>query len=370
MTLVPAGGGEATPFWCLPCGHLGTADAVLNTILFLPLGALLGQLGAGLATVAAAGIGGSTAIELLQTALPGRHPTAGDIVANGLGAVLGLVLWRRLVRGLPSVRTWTALGVAALVAMAAASASSPPPGVLYGQHTPSLGTLDVYDGDVLDARVGGLPVQSGPLEDSDAIRERLGAPAAFSVSFRVGTPPPGWAPLFAIFSADQEEALFVAIRGDDVLVRSRSMAGRLRFAEPSMVVPGGLAGLEPGDTAVVSGRVEQAGFCLETSVLEVCGLGPDPLQGWRLLRRDLGVPVALWTLLSAGVVAFVSASMLLVGRRRTAWMAIAGLSALALALPTLTPLATLRIPALLIGLAAGGLTARVVGGRGPANAGA
>lgn len=359
LTLLPAGVGDPTPFWCLPCGYLGSADAVLNTVLFMPLGAVFGALGLGSVAAAGAGFGVSALIELAQTAVPGRYPTFGDVVVNGGGAVLGLLLWHRFVRGLPSIRVWAVVGGAGLAATALVSIPTPPDGVLYGQYTPRLGSFDAYDGAVIEARLGGVSVASGPLADTEAVRGRLRGPEPVRVTFRVGTPTRGWAPVFAIFSADREEALFLGVRGDDVLLRVRSLAGALRFAEPSMVLYDGLAGLAPGDTAVVSAHVERAGICLETAGSRACGLGPGPLEGWRFLRRDLLVPLP-WTWLSAAMVAFLSAMMLLAGDRRTAWTALAVLSAVALALPAITPLASLGIPGLLLGLAGGAWVARIV----------
>ena len=315
------------------------------------MGAALGALGGGWAAAAGAGVLVSAAIELVQTALPGRYPTAGDIVANGLGALLGALLWRRFTLGVPPLWTWTTAAVVGLMGTAVLSVSAPPSGLLYGQYTPELGSLDVYQGRVLEAEVGGRSVGSGPLDDSDSIREGLRARESFSVRFRVGPPPADWAPLFAIFSHDREEALLVAIRGDDVLVRWRSLASALRFAEPSMIVRGALAGLDPGEAATLSGRVERAGFCIETSAREACGLGPDAAEGWRFLRRDVDGTTPR-RLLSAGLIALLASLMLLSGRPRRAAAVIAGLCGLVLVLPWATPLAGPRPFGLTAGLAA------------------
>ncbi|MEQ9569065.1 MAG: VanZ family protein, partial [Longimicrobiales bacterium] len=289
-------------------------------MLFMPLGVAFGALGLGIPAAAGVGFGASVLIELVQTGVPGRYSTFGDIVANGSGAVIGLLLWHRFARGLPSLRVWSAVGAAALSATAVGTLPSPPGGLLYGQYTPRLGSFDAYDGEVLEALLGEGRLGSGPLSDTDEVRERLRHRDAIRVSFRVGTPTRGWAPVFAIFSADREEALFVGVRGDDVLLRVRSLAGALRFVEPSMVLYDGLAGFTPGDTAVVSARMERTGFCLETAFRSACGLGPDPLQGWRFLRRDLLVPLP-WTWVSAALVAILSSMMLVSGGRGSAWAA-------------------------------------------------
>ncbi len=357
LTLTPSAGGAPTPVFCFPCGHLGSADAVLNTVLFLPLGVLGGILGLGAGVVAALGFGGSAFIEAVQFVLPGRYPTLADVVVNGLGAVVGWFLWRRLSRGLPPVRVWAAAGAGVLLLTAWASWPAPPPGVLYGQYTPRLGSFAAYDGEVVEVRLGDGSVASGPLADSDEVRARLAEKDELSVTFRLGTPPRGWAPVFAIFSADREEAVFVGVRGDDVLARFRSRGGSLRFAEPSMVLYDGLQGLSPGDTATVRVTAEREGFCVETAGGRACGLGPGPLEGWRYLRRDLRVPLP-WTVASALGVALLAAVILVAGPPRTAWGALAGLGLGAGVLPAVTPLAALSLPALALGLVAGVAAAR------------
>lgn len=330
---------------------------MLNTVLFLPLGVLGGALGWGLGMVAALGFGGSALIEAIQFVLPGRYPTLADVAVNGLGAVLGWALWRRFSRGFPPVRVWVGAGAGVLALTAAASWPAPPPGVLYGQYTPRLGSFAAYDGEVVAVRLGNRPVASGRLADSDEVRALLADAAALRVTFRVGTPPRRWAPVFAVFSADREEAVFVAVRGDDVLARFRSRGGSLRFAEPSMVLYDGLAGLAAGDTASVEVTAERGGFCMETPVRRACARGPGPLEGWRYLRRDLLVPLP-WTVASALGVGLLVAAILLSGPSGTAWTAIAGLGLLTGLLPAVTPLATASLPALGLGLTGGVAAAR------------
>ena len=70
---------------------LVTAEVVANVAMFVPLGLLL----ATSARVSrpwlavAVGLALSAAIETVQIALPGRHPTVQDVVANTAGAALG-----------------------------------------------------------------------------------------------------------------------------------------------------------------------------------------------------------------------------------------------------------------------------------------
>lgn len=354
LTLQPGGGGQPTGTFCFPCGELGSADAVLNTGLFVPLGILLGMLGAGVGAVAAAGFGLSAAIEATQTLLPGRFPTAADVVVNGTGAVLGLVVLRAARAGRITTHVVVLGAAAALLATALLGIGSAPGGPLYGQHTPTLGSFEVYDGAVLRAEIGDRAVPGGRLDDPDLLRERLRRPDPLRVRFRVGTAPRRWAPIFAVFSEAREEAVFVAARGDDLLVRFRSLTGRLRFVEPSMVLDGGLAGSAPGDTVTLIAHRGRTGFCLETEAASACGLDPSPVEGWRLLYRDIYAP-GPWPVFTAFYVAVVVGLLVTVGGPGSAAVSTAGLIVFAATLSLVTSSALPEPVGVGVGLIAGSL---------------
>ncbi|MEK9502963.1 VanZ family protein [Gaopeijia maritima] len=355
LTLTPGGGGPAIGVLCFPCGELGAADAVLNTGLFVPLGALLGMLGAGVGTVAAAGFGLSAAIELTQTALPGRFPTVADVVVNGGGALLGLLLLRFVRAGRLTPVAVALAAAAALVVTAGLGAGTAPAGPLYGQHTPTLGSFAVYDGAVLRAEVGGVVVRPGRLDAPEPLREALRASGPLRVEFIAGTPTDRWAPIFAVFSEAREEAVFLAARDDDLIVRFRSWAGRLHFAEPSFVLEGGLAGVQPGDVVSVEARRGRTGFCVRTEVAAACGLDPSPVEGWRLLYRDIHAP-GPFPLFTGFYVAVVVGLLMVTGGVRTAAIATGGLVALAFALSLATSAAWPEP----VGLVGGALVGAVV----------
>jgi hypothetical protein len=93
VTLGSGGRRSFQPFsYCLLCGERGSADAILNFILFIPLGFALGRgLGWRSATLAFP-ILLTVAIELSQTMIPGRYPALSDILTNGSGGLTGLWL--------------------------------------------------------------------------------------------------------------------------------------------------------------------------------------------------------------------------------------------------------------------------------------
>lgn len=88
---VPPNATEVVPPWsCIVCGAGGGADAVLNVILFVPLGAALFGTGMGRGRALLVCIATSAAIEVAQaTIVPYRYPALGDVVWNGLGGGLG-----------------------------------------------------------------------------------------------------------------------------------------------------------------------------------------------------------------------------------------------------------------------------------------
>jgi VanZ family protein len=93
--------------------NLRWRDVVQNVLLYCPLGLVLGARAAPLRTVIGVSTGLSLATELLQYAIPGRDPTARDVVANALGALLAYSAaskrpGRHITAGLAAVERWLA----------------------------------------------------------------------------------------------------------------------------------------------------------------------------------------------------------------------------------------------------------------------
>src|SRR5688572_27824066 len=83
------------PPGCIICGEYGAADAILNVLLFVPLGLGLGLMGMRSGRALLAGMVLSLLIETWQIILPGRDASLGDLITNSTGALLGAVLARR-----------------------------------------------------------------------------------------------------------------------------------------------------------------------------------------------------------------------------------------------------------------------------------
>src|SRR2546423_15044685 len=96
LTLAPDSDRPLGEHFCLICGTFGGVDAVLNVLLFMPLGLGLAVAGTSprRAIVSMAVL--SALIELAQLlVVPGRDATIGDLLTNSIGGALGFVLGLR-----------------------------------------------------------------------------------------------------------------------------------------------------------------------------------------------------------------------------------------------------------------------------------
>ena len=93
VTLVPLEAtDEVPPIFCVLCGDGALADGVLNAALFLPLGVALSV--AGWRSWSALGLAAllSGGVETAQVMIPGRDPSLSDVLFNVLGTALGIAL--------------------------------------------------------------------------------------------------------------------------------------------------------------------------------------------------------------------------------------------------------------------------------------
>ena len=290
LTLAPVQSTEAAiPGTCIWCGHFALADAILNVLLFVPLGLALGMRGrrsplrAWLGLTLLAG-----AIEVIQIFLPGRFPTLSDVIANSTGAAIGLAmagLWRS---GLP-VRALQAGPLplfagsfAAIVCVGATLLLRPdlPESTWYGQWTPELGHYERYEGRVLDARIGGLEVPGRQLENTPKIRSELLAGAPVEITFIGGMEPPGPAPIFSIYDGMEREVFVLGGRGPDLFVRLRRRASDWRLRAPQSLFE--TSAPVPGDTTRITLTAGRDRICYSPSGDPCRSISP-PGRGWSLL---------------------------------------------------------------------------------------
>jgi len=375
LTLFPVGNAPRRPIeLCLVCGERGLADAILNVVLFVPLGAALALRGTSAGRAALLGAAFSAAVELCQHLVPGRDPSPADILFNTLGTALGFAVLRSAPGWLhPSPRRAAGLLAAAVVlplALAAAGgwllAPAPPRSVYYGQWTADLGYLAWYRGRVSAARVGEVPVPSWRMErESPRLRALLLAGAPIRVAGVAGPPPLSLAPVFSIYDDRQREVVLAGIDGEDAVFRFRTRSTALRMDQPDLRVPGAFRGVRPGDRLRLAIARRGRGYCMEGNAAGACGLGFTAADTWAVLLFPSSLPAAgrwLVGLLWMGGL-FLPAGLWLRGRGQ----ALAAAAAVCAGLLVL-PLATILLPtppsallAALAGMAAGMLARRVAG---------
>ncbi len=296
-TLTPAGSGIGArpgPAFCLACGSRGLADLLLNIALFTPFGAALAVRRGGVVRPVVRGGLLSFGIEVAQHFIPGRDPNLADVACNTLGAAVGVALvvtagwWlapppRRaavLCAGSMLLAFATLLGAGLLLA------PSLPETTYYGQWTARFQDMAHYEGRVVAASVGGLPIESRRVSDSDALRERLARGEELSVEAIAGPPPNGLAPIFSIYDDLGREIVLLGVEGEEVVLRMRTKAAELKLDQPDVTLPAAFRGIESGEMVRLRLRRSGRGYCFEVNDSHTCSLGFGLEDGWGVLYFD------------------------------------------------------------------------------------
>ena len=227
-------------------GSLGGVDAILNVLLFIPLG--VGLELCGVPTRRALLTMGFLSL-LIETAqllvIPGRDATLGDVLTNILGGALGFAASRyRLVLLRPSLRTagslvaaWAAIWVAIQTISSFALAPSIPESQYYGQLARSLGNLAVFQGRVVVASIDEIVIPNTAIAQSREVRRRLLNGATVSIRVVSAGPTPGIAPIVRVADSKGREILLLAQDGLDLLFTIHSGAATLRLRPPVFALP-------------------------------------------------------------------------------------------------------------------------------------
>jgi len=255
--------------WCLPCGETGTASLILNIGLFVPFGIGLRLSGLRRRTAWSLALLLTVSIEMLQLyVVPGRDSDFGDIVANTVGAAIGVwaVDFRRLWMTPPARVAGRLTAVAALLICTSAAvvqwalAPSFPQSVYYGQIAPNLYGYTWFDGIVLDASFDRVRIVSSRMsaEASAAMRDSLLMGGAVIVAtIHPGTIPGDIAPIAAVQDHEQREIFMLARHGTDLMFRLHRRTAILRVHTPSAVLINALpAQLTSTDTVVQRVTIE------------------------------------------------------------------------------------------------------------------
>lgn len=240
-------------WYCVVCGDSGIADALLNLVLFFPLGNAARALGLRFAPAVAGMLALSVSIELIQaTLLVGRDASLGDVLSNTLGGTLGWVAWAGLVvLARPTTRI-ARRGVAAILAMMAvlwfATAAALQPALTDG--TPWLGQplnewpgYQPFPGTILGATINGMPIPDEQLAElprwRDSIAVEVDATRSSGELFSQGIS------LVRIVDTTGDLQLEVVQLGGDARLRVRLRAREWLLHNPSWIVPGAMR-MTPG----------------------------------------------------------------------------------------------------------------------------
>ena len=333
-TLMPMDAGGETDFVaCILCGSRGNADALVNVILFAPLGLALALTGrTGSRWIGCAALLSAT-IEFAQLLIPGRDPSLGDVCFNTVGAATGQLLALVELRGAASdERAAARLSVAASAAAvlvygltAWLLAPRLPASTYRASWTANLPQLEWYHARGLHVTLGSITLRAGEIPQSAEVHRLLLAGTPLHIEAIAGPRVRALAPLFVIVDEQDLEVMLIGPDRDDLVLRYRTLAARWRLDQPDLRLRGALASIVRGDTLSIDARREAGGTCLMLNGSGTCHLGYNIGHGWALLlfpehfppwlQQLLGlawvgvlvVPVGLWarkrpeTLLAAGI---------------------------------------------------------------------
>ena len=257
-TLLPTSDEIIEASFCLICSSRGVADAILNVVLFAPVGIALAVL-IRPARAIVVGVLLSVAIEIAQLWVPGRHSSIGDLVFNTTGTIAGALLLAALPWLLfPSRATARRLalgwsGTVLLVLFGGLWLMQPslPVANYYGQWTPRLGSYAFYDGRVVRAQVDELALPSWRLGDSDIARDAMRR-GSLEVTATAGNAPRAVAPIFSMADGEERQIMLLGADRDQLVYRYHTRAMQLRLDSPDHRFDRAFAGIAPGDSLDIS----------------------------------------------------------------------------------------------------------------------
>ena len=307
-TLTP-GDTSVPPFTaCIICGSQGIADAICNVVLFLPVGAALMVLGARPARAVLLAAALSAFVEGMQaTIVAGRDPSLGDVVFNSIGGLLGVLALRSVHAWLtPGPRNGQVLAGGAILAACATVAAT---GLLlqpalertawYGQWAANFGNMEIYRGEVLDARIGGHMVPSRRLDDGGAARQALLDGRPLIVRVRSSPLTRRISAIFSVYDDHTSEQFLLGANASALDLYVRRRGTDVRLVNPPLRFEGALSGAAGGDTLTLEVRRDGMNWCAGRIPHVPClgytaGAGWGLLQNIEILRQHAPLMDALW----------------------------------------------------------------------------
>jgi VanZ like family len=285
----PSGGGGN--IGCLICGERGLADAIVNVILFMPLGAAAALAGRSTLVALAIGAALSGSVEFAQmTLIPGRDASVGDLVFNTLGAAAGVAIvktscwWlgddRMRASRLSLAAAFLATGIIASTGLLLVP--DMPEGTYFVMWKPVLRHLDPYDAPVRSVTIGGHSFPPGRIEKPTQVRELLRAGAPIRVVAGVAAKTSRQAAMFAIYDDLKREVVLIGPDRDDLVFRVRMRSASARLDQPDIRVVGGWRDPVPGSEITVTARRSGRNYCVGVGPQPHCSGGFSAGTGWAL----------------------------------------------------------------------------------------
>lgn len=252
------------PSLCLLCGEQSILDAVLNVILFVPLGIGLRLAGMSRRRAFAIGLVTTITVESLQLVIPGRDTSLGDIFTNSFGGLIGILCadsWRAIL--LPTRRRatalafgWTLCWTIALLASAELTHISLPRTSAWGVWMPELLHHDYFPGRVLSATAGGLPTPDSISAFSEDVRRRLSSDSVVVQATVVGAASTGQLSSIAnIYDYQRQQIFMLGQRKGNLTFSLRMRTADVKIATPTIRLDSVFPRHRPAklDTIVVAG---------------------------------------------------------------------------------------------------------------------
>ena len=300
-TLLPEPGVARGTHFCLLCGSLGGVSSILNVVLFIPLGVGLALMGVAARRTIMVTLAVSSSIEVIQLlAIHGRYATVSDVITNTLGGALGYALvsfagkllrpGRRDARNL--LLGWSAIWLAFQAVSAFGFAIELTNFAYYGQLARVVGNSVMFEGRVMSATIGGLPVPNTALPDSRAVQRALENGALVEAKVTAATRARGTAPILRVADERNAEILLIAQKHNDLVFAVRTGASIVRLRPPLFGLPDAFedsaltARAQPQSVLVLrarydSGRVSIAAGTERTSPQRT--IRASPSLSWTLL---------------------------------------------------------------------------------------
>ena len=257
-------GGPIRPFsYCLTCNFRWLADWVANVALFLPLGCAMNWKRRHFVRTALRVAGFSMVVEMVQTTIPGRDPSLGDVIANSLGGALGAFIGSRPSAWLtPDPRLADRLLALTIILVA----------VIVGETEWLLApSSSITRGSQL----------------TNAVAELFRGQATMTLG-AVSNPSAAEQTFLSIGPAPFQ-VLYLGRVATDAVFRYRSRGRDLGLDEPDYPVIGFFDDTGKADTIRISVSRQGPGWCISRTGRRKCGIGPTIGRGWAVLRYPYSV---------------------------------------------------------------------------------